>query len=312
MYDNIDFRLGVEAARGVDLLRDTPRYFNVTGEHYFDGGTVISGGLDGYKISVSERGVNIKDGSLCKYYLGDNFQTLGRGDTKRAIERLSDTLHLPISEAKVTRLDVAQNFIMNHPPTVYMNHLGELKYSKRAMCADSSLYYYQSKGLLIFYDKIREQKAKGNQIPTLYTDRNTLRYEQRYKKRLSQTFNVEAVTGGMLYDERFYIDVVTRWRESYTAIKKINDVSLNFEAMKGKKDLYTLGVLALAEMMGGELDLIDQINEAQQSGYLGKKQAFDIRQAVKDAFRHRQDIITSNEAINELSQKVTEATQFYR
>ncbi|MEG1800526.1 MAG: phage/plasmid replication protein, partial [Oscillospiraceae bacterium] len=135
MYDNIDFRLGVEVAGGVNLLRETPHYFNVTGEHYFDGGTVISGDLNGYKISVSERGVNIKDGSLCKYHLGDNFQTLGRGDTERAIERLSDTLHLPVSEAKVTRLDVAQNFIMNHPPMVYMNHLGELKYSKRAMCA---------------------------------------------------------------------------------------------------------------------------------------------------------------------------------
>ncbi|KAA6321755.1 hypothetical protein EZS27_028636, partial [termite gut metagenome] len=221
MYDNVDFKLRKDKVGGVDFLRETPLYFDVTGEHYFENGKAVSGSLNGYKITVTENGVNIRDGSLCKYHLGDNFQTLGRSDTQRAIEKLSDTLHLPINEATVTRLDIAQNFIVKHPLSVYLNHLGELRHGKRSICADSSLYYYLNKGVLIFYDKVKEQKAKGQPIPEIYTGRHTLRYEQRYRKRLPVALGVEQVTGAMLYDEAFYINVVNRWKESYKAIKKI-------------------------------------------------------------------------------------------
>ena len=44
--------------------------------------------------------------------LESNFKTLGHAETKKAIEQLSDTLHLPIEKAIVTRLDIAQNFIV--------------------------------------------------------------------------------------------------------------------------------------------------------------------------------------------------------
>ena len=88
--------MNINEVKGVDFLSETPQYFDVTGQHCFNGANVITGNLKGFRISVSERGVNLKDGSLCKYYLGDNFQTLGRGDTKQAIEMLSDTLHLPL------------------------------------------------------------------------------------------------------------------------------------------------------------------------------------------------------------------------
>ena len=86
------------------------------------------------------KGVNLKDGSLCKYYLGDNFQTLGRGDTKQAIEMLSDTLHLPLHKATVTRIDIAQNYIVKHPTSVYFNHLGNCMFNERLVQPDG-LYY---------------------------------------------------------------------------------------------------------------------------------------------------------------------------
>jgi hypothetical protein len=312
MFDNVDFKLNVMDAGGVDFLNETTQYFNVTGEHFFENGQVITGTLNNYKISVSQNQLKIKDGSLCKFYLGDNFQTLGRKDTKQAIEKLSDALHLSIKEAIVTRLDIAQNFILKHPVSVYLNHLGELKIGKRSMCAGSSLYYYQSKGLLIFYDKVKEQKEKGNTIPELFSNRNTLRYEQRYRQALNKTFEVEKVTGALLFDETFYKGVIDRWRDHYRKIKKINDINLNFEVMKGKKDLYTLGVLALAEMAGGEIELLNQIAEAQQSGYLEKKQAFDIRQAVKEACKLKEGVMIQNEVISELNKKVDEVSRFYR
>ena len=317
MYDSVNLKLKNTDVSGIDFLSETAQYFDVSGEHCFNGETVLSGSLGNFKITLSKNCVNIKDGSLCKYYLGDNFKTLGRAETKRAIKQLSDTLHLPIEKATVTRIDIAQNFIVKNPVQVYYNHFGELKYSRRTPVNNGAgevegIYYFGSLGTLLFYNKVKEQRAKGQPIPTLYQNQNVLRYEQRHTKRLSKSFNVERVTAEMLFDEAFYIKVIDIWKENYFNIKKINDITLNFEAMKGKTDLYNMGVLALVEMQGGELNFISQIQEAYKSGKLSKKQAFDMRQAVATACKTKEGITAQNEAIFELDKKITDAVKFYR
>ena len=324
MYDNLDFKIRNIDAPNVDFLSETTNYLDfITGEHNFNGNRVISGILgntinDNYfKIMISEREINIKNGSLCKYYLGDNFQTLGRGDTKRAIEKLSDTLHLPIDESIVTRLDIAGNFIVKQKIENYYNHLGELKNAKRSPVTNGSgniegLYYFKNFGTFLFYNKLKEQKDKGQPIPELYQDRNVLRIEQRYHKRLPQAFNIERVTASMLYDEKFYINLLNKWKENYFNIKKINDVTLNVEAMKTKTDLYNLGILALAEIMGGELNILSKVKESQMAGNIDKKQAFDLRQAITSACKEKVDITAKNDCILELDKKVVEAIKFYR
>ena len=310
MYDNIDFKIKSYDVTRIDFLKETSKHFDVTGEHNFYGSLIISGSLNGYKITVSERCVNVKDGSLCKFYLGDNFQTLNRSDAKKAIEMLSDTLHLPFEQATVSRIDAAQNFIVKHPTEVYFNHLGEYIHNKR-LVQPNGLYYTNPKGLLIFYDKLKEQKDKGQNIPKLYKDRFTLRYEQRHKARLKETFKAERVTGAMLYDEAFYMQIIDKWQEAYKRIEKINDVNINFNAMTGKKDLYMLGLASLILQQGGELNLLQQIKEAQQRQVLTKKQARDLRQAIKEASQCNIGMI-QNDAILELNKKIDEAVKFYR
>mgnify|MGYP000480953855 CR=1 FL=1 len=120
------------------------------------------------------------------------------------------------------------------------------------------------------------------------------------------------VTGAKLYDEAFYIDILNRWKDTYKAIQKINDVSLNFQAMKSKQQLYKMGVLSLIEQAGGQLQMIEQINEAQKRGELSKKQAFDLRKAINDACKINDGLTVPNEAIQELDKKVNEAVKFYR
>ena len=116
----------------------------------------------------------------------------------------------------------------------------------------------------------------------------------------------------MLYDEAFYIGLLNRWKEAYKAIQKINDVSLNFQAMRTKQQLYKMGVLSLIEQAGGQLQMIEQINEAQKRGELSKKQAFDLRQAINEACKIRDGLTVPNEAIKELDKKVSEAVKYYR
>ena len=311
MYDTIFFRLTQGEVQGIDFLAETPCYLENVAEHTFGDGIVITGNIGNLKVSLNHFQVKIKDGSLCKYYLGDNFGAMGRKDTQRAIEKLSDVLHLPMNKAASTRLDVAQNFCTKYPPDVYFNHLGFLKYATRLQ-EPNGVYYRQTGGRLAFYDKNREQKTKREPIPELYEGRNVLRYEQRYTQRLARQLNVAEVTGALLYDEAFYIGLLNRWRDTYRNIQKINDVVFNFESMKTKQQLYRMGVLSLIEQAGGQVEMITQISEAQKRGELTKKQAYDLRQTIIDVCKIREGLTTHNEAIKELSKKVDEAVRFYR
>ncbi len=311
MFDTINFRLTRSDYNGADFLSEVPCYITDISEHHYNNGVVITGNLGNLKISCNEYQIKVKDGSLCKWYLGDNLQTMGRKDTERAVEKLSDLLHIPMGKAQITRIDVSQNFIMKHPPSVYLNHLGALKGAVR-LEEPNTLYYRKQDYGLCFYDKTREQNAKKEHLSELYADRNVLRYEQRYTRRLAKHLRVPEVRASMLYDEAFYIELLNRWRDDYKAIQKINDVQLNFECMRNRKDLNRMGVLSLVESVGGLNAMLNQIAEAQQQGKLNKKQAFDLRQAVKDACAVKDGLVVENEAIAELSKKVVEAVRFYR
>ena len=311
MFDSVNFKLTRSDYDRADFLSEVPCYITDVSEHHFQNGVVLTGSLGNLKVSCNEYQIKVKDGSLCKWYLGDNLQTMGRKDTERAVEKLSDLLHLPMDKAQVTRIDVSQNFIMKHPPSVYLNHLGVLKGATRL--EEPNTLYYRKQGYgLCFYDKAREQKAKKEPLPELYADRNVLRYEQRYTGRLAKHLGVPEVRASMLYDEAFYIDLLNRWRDNYKAIQKINDIQLNFECMRNRKDLNRMGVLSLVESVGGLNAMLNQITEAQQQGKLTRKQAFDLRQAVNDACAVKDGLVVENEAIAELSKKVVEAVRFYR
>ena len=313
MYDTVNFRLTADKVRTADFLEEVPYYLDegTIGFHDYQGERIVTGCIGGLKVSVSKFQVKIKDGSLCKWHLGDNFKTMGRSDTQRAVERLSDTLHLPIDKSSVTRIDIAQNIILKSSVDVYLNHLGTLNRTKRLPTPDG-LYYISKDKCLCFYDKNKEQKSKGDTIPELYRGRNVLRYEQRYVSRLAAQFNVADVIGASLYDEVFYIDILQRWSNGYKAIQKINDITLNFQAMTSKQQFYKMGILAIVERVGGEIEMINQIKEAQKRGDLTNKQAFDIRQAVKAACTECDSLTLKNETIAELDKKIMEAVRFYR
>ena len=317
MIDTLNMSLGLSEAGNVDLLSEVPcRFDDEPQEHYYPDGTggkypVLGGHLGSLNIKVSRLGVTIKDSSFCKWILGNNFKTLTRGDIQQGIEKLSDILHLPMERAKVTRLDVGQNIVTKAPTDVYLRHLGALKWTKR-LPQSTGLYYTGVNYQLAFYDKLREQRRAGDVIPELYKGRNVLRYELRFLHRLTNLLNVLEVTGGLLYDEAFYISLFQQWRGYYRNIQKIGDIELNFEAMTTKRDLYKAGLLALVEQRGGQLEVIAQINEAMKRGDLSKKQAYDLRETVNEACKVRGGLVKTNDTIKELDKKIDEATRYFR
>lgn len=308
-YDTINFKLQQRDINGVCFLNETPRYIDNVSEHWFSNGAIaFCGNVGGYKISVTESGVNIKGCSLTKWFMGDNFKEMGRRDTQQAIENLSDALHLPIEKANITRLDFALNIPVKHPIEVYFNHLGGLNHYKKLLQKSGclSLYYSQNNEQYVFYDKVREQKIKGDFIPELYQDRNVLRIEQRYLKRIAQRLKIDIVTANKLYDVDFFNALYNRLGDTYQAIEKTNNSTINLNEMKAKRELYDMGVMALIEMFGKE-NVISQIKEGQQIGKLTKKQAYDLREAINEVYKRQIKINCQNDVIDELNKRVKES-----
>lgn len=312
MYDTINLWLPMERTGETDLFTRPDLYLSNIARTDIErtGQVYISGYLGNYKVNLSEQGISLK-GSLAKYYLGDNIQNLTRGDTQRAIEKMGDLLHLPIYEAKVTRLDLAQNIVVKYPVSTYYNYLGECQHYKR-LTYQQSIAYQNGLRYKTFYDKIAEaKKDKRVQIPEVYLNTNLLRYELRFKKRLPKHFNIAEITATTLFKETFYIDAINKWENEYICINKIREIGLNFKMINTKKQYAKQGILCYVQQKGGELDAIQEIQTALQKGELTKKQAYDLREQVKNACNDKFLTIESD-LIAELDKKIKDAVRYYR
>lgn len=293
----------------LSYLDYVPQFLDKCGEHTYETGTVITGWKDGLQINVSEKKVKVAKGSLGKFYLNDNFQTLRRGDTQRAIEKLSDELHLPMNNAKVTRIDLGQTMSMSYPEEVYYKYLGIAPYFQRKE-QPNGIYYDNGNSTLSFYGKVKEQKNKGLLIPPMYNDMNLLRYEFRLKKRIAKSLRMSLVNASHLYEEDFYIELLEIWKKKYFSISKISMKMDNLKVTGSTKDLMNqLAFIGLIEI--GYLHAYSKVREWQTMGIIDKKQASDIRKKLKSVNGLK---VTSdtNDLINELDEKIIESISYFR
>lgn len=309
MYDTQTFRLGGDKCRSVDLMAEVPNYLEKTiVSNTDDGNTFITGYNNQFKVVVTPNGVKLHKGSLCKSWHGNNIQTLGRQEAQWAIEQLSDELHLPIHDANVFRIDLAANFITKFSPVEYYPYLGPLQYYKRQPFGNG-LYYNASKTSIIFYDKIKEQKAKTQIIPDIYQHANMLRYEMRFTKRLPKTFNVPELTASMLYDEDFYSSIISTWKDNYKSIKKIRQMTDDIQPTGSTKDLVNFLALAGLEKYG-HIEAMDMIAKWQRRKDIDKKQAQDLRRKLR-SLSDLPKYTNSSELIDELDQKIERTVEQY-
>jgi hypothetical protein len=230
MYDTLNFWLNrVEAGNN---FQNSAMYLTNAKETVDkDTGDIWTvGSLDNLRVSVSMAGVSVK-GSLAKFHLPDNTYTLNRNQVKEAVSKLSDTLHLDLSQAGVTRLDVSTNFIMKHEISRYFDILGLCTHFSRWQATKHTLYYH-SKGegktkAMVFYNKARETANRNCDMPDVFKGANLLRYESRWNTRLPQQLKEPEIKGCTLYDRRFYSKIVSLWADNYFRIDKKRTIKLN-------------------------------------------------------------------------------------
>lgn len=193
------------------------------------GETGVVGHADGMRVSVGVGGVHIV-GSLPKFLYGSNVWAIDRNDTKDAISKLEDTLHIPLQDAKVTGLEFAQTFLMDREVVEYLPRLGTMPRMQRIQATPQSLYYKgngkHSPKVLSFYDKEAEAKATGQDISTWVHEYGCglLRYELRFNGRLSHQLKEADVCVSMLAQEEFYSKMVELYKQNYFSIVKQNNM----------------------------------------------------------------------------------------
>ncbi len=267
----------------------------------------VFGYLGGLKVSAYASGLWV-EGSLTKYLHGSNVYHLSRHETKEAIEKLSDALHLQVGGAKVTSAEFGTNFLMQHPVESYLPKLGNMPRLKRYHLAPTTLYY-QGKGkkhpkVFAFYDKMAEAKYRGMDYPEDWEKANVLRYEMRLNNRLPYQLGVPEVTASTLYQESFYQRMVEYWQDSYFSITKQKQIKMDsMSEIKTVTDAYDVYVAKL----------ITQTGQSQIDGFLDDLKAAGVFADRKNYTRLKkklQDVSTkgsftvSDELIRELDNEV--------
>jgi len=310
MYDTIHFWSSLESQdverciQQLFTIGSVERHEKANGEVYYS-----SNLKEGARVNFSSSGLSFK-GSLAKYYLGDNFQTLTRQDTQRAIERLQDELQVKIEYAKVRRADFAQNFIVSEQPEAYYPFLGGSQYFQR-LSLPHSVYWKNGTREKLMYNKIEEAKAKGYKTPEIWTGENVLRYECRLTRRISSHLKWPEVTLASLSDERFYMRLFDYWLSEYEAIDKSRKPIFNYSNMNSPKDFWKqIQLIAI--------DQIGQDNLLQEIENLRLQKAFDKPEYYSRLKRELKELVSSPKVtaeadlIQELNTKVRHARSHYR
>ena len=309
MYDTLNLWLPIDVAGSINQSQILQTLSNVTTTNKSDGQIYHTGHLKNYRVILSGQGVSLK-GSLAKYFLPDNMHTLTRSDSARALEMLSDTLHLPVMLADVKRIDLAQNFLMKHEPEAYYPFLGDCQYYQR-ITQPKSLYYSNGLRQLVFYNKIAEARAKREILPDVWSGGNILRYESRYTKRLTKQLNRAEIKGHTLIDEKFYISLLDRWQSEYEAINKNKLINFNISEMSSPKDFWKQINLMAINMIGQDRIMQEIENLRHQKAFEKPEYYSRLKKEIRELC-NTPELTTSSPLIDELDKKIKAAKQNYR
>lgn len=315
MYDTIGLQLTHGDYPSGDFVADLSRCLTSVSTFERGGFRHIVGDCGRLKVRANNWSVSVGGCSLPKWVAGNNYKPLSRAETRQAVEMMSDRLHLPMKLARVTRLDAGATITTSQPPSRYIGVLGELSRAKRQTVSGDeteTLYYIQQYRRLCFYDKNKEQRNNGEPIPMEYADKHVLRYEYRLLRRLPAQMGEREVTAAMLYDERFYHKVLNKWKQAYFSIRKEGDITINIDDMNSVKALHNVGILSLVERFGGEAELLAQVKDKFRRGVISRKQAHDMRAAIRRACSTGGDLITPNELANELDSGIMAAFERFQ
>lgn len=252
-------------------------------------------------------------GSLAKFHLGSNIETLTREETARGIEHLSDELNQPMADARVFRVDLAQTFMMERPPSGYLRLLLTPPRMDRFEYRTGTLTFANGQRSILFYDKLAEMRRKRERVidraengrrSRFHGHPNLLRYEVQFKKSLGRAFGEKELRASSLSRPVFYEKMVNKWAEQYFKLGRVGVVCRPVGATTVKSDMKFLAELGLQSY--GPQQFLDEIASDLHAGVINKYQAHRRRAKIRELSRGG-GITAAGDALEELDAKVKQA-----
>ena len=265
------------------------------------------GFVDSLRISQFDGGY-VVSGSLSRFYYPNNIYPLDYHTTARAIEKLSDRLHLDMRNANVTSLEFGTQFVMAKSPKMYLGKLGDIPRKVRVQGSPSTLYYQgagqsartRQREVLAFYDKVLDAKAKGMEIPKGLEDANLLKYELRLKGRLARQLRVQEVKASTLSDKGFFKALLNKWGEDYFAIAKHHTMKTEIMSeIRSPKDAVNVFVARLMSKQEKD-EIADFVSELKKYNVFADAKCYSRVKAKLKELSSKASLSMTDEDIREL------------
>ena len=263
--------------------------------------TWIRGNAKNMVIRRNANSITVQ-GSLPKYQYGNNLQTLQRVDGGLIIDELSDLINTDLSKARLQRVDFSTNIITEHKPQYYYRFLGHLTRFYRHS-DNSSLYYNQGCKNLLFYDKIKDAKAKQMPIPKQYQNKNVLRYEMRLLKQVKKFFKRDVLANDLI-NKQLYNYLLDKWYEYYKEIEKQKSkINIMSNQITSPKDFDKQLLIGLVQSLG--YSHIDDVIEQMKTMKVFNQKEYYSR--LKSKYRRLSKVdICDEDVISEIDMKINE------
>ncbi|WDT67935.1 phage/plasmid replication domain-containing protein [Cloacibacterium sp. TD35] len=226
MLDTIKLRLYNQFYDLLDLKSKIVPNLKPINKKMFAGRIKPTGMLRNMAIYFYDEQIVI-EGSIAKFANGNNIENYDWRQLKFALNKLSEELGgVNLDNAKISRIDVGCNLILNEKVTDYFPELGHLRYHQRVMEHKTTLRYYGNsiRVIYLFYDKFSESIKKckliDDQFSSLFKSKNMMRVELQIQERLQRVLKKKDIRVKDLYQADFCKLLLKHWFEMFLEIEK--------------------------------------------------------------------------------------------
>lgn len=184
------------------------------------------------------------EGSIAKYYNGNNIENFDFLSFKSAIDLLSYELNLPLEKGKVCRIDFGQNISLKCSVSEYFDYFIFLEHYHRINRYKTSLRFQNNSYPVnyLFYDKLKYSSGRIKLIKDIDHNyktnaKNLMRIELQIQGRVSQIMKKKNIIVSDLFQPELCKELLKKWFDTYQAIHKKSTVSFVPKSLNGSIEL---------------------------------------------------------------------------
>ncbi len=231
-----------------------------------NGRTSVYGNYKNMNIGIHPSSITL-DGSLSKFINGHNVGTINFHETRAALYQLQRELGIPILNAEIARIDVAECFFVDSSPIHYLSSLrstdGYAREIRKSL--NNSVCYTHNNVEFVFYNKTND--VVKTPFVVLPSGKDVIRIEARIKSNVRRTLINKSREFAVCYllSPSFHIRLASFWLKHYSAIVKKHEI-YEYPKMESCKDYTHFLLAAFVNHRGintcfGDLQIIAEQND---------------------------------------------------